>query len=41
MFSETATKLVRGNDFALFYLAIIAVILIYLFVYIKNALQER
>jgi len=40
MISETATELVKGNDFSLFYLAIITVILIYLFVYIKNAFQE-
>jgi len=40
MISETATELVRGNDFSLFYLAITAVILVYLFVYVKNALQE-
>jgi len=40
MFSETATELVRGNDFSLFYLTIIAVALVYLFVHVKNALQE-
>ena len=41
MISETATELVRGNDPSMFWLSIIAVALVYLFVYIKNTLQER
>ena len=40
MFSETATELVRGSDFTGFYIAITIIVLVYLFVYFKNAFQK-
>jgi len=36
MFSETATELVRGNDFTMFWIAIALLLMAKLFVYFSN-----